>query len=443
MKLSKVFNDHMVLQHGIPLPIWGWAKKGEELSVEFAGQVKTAIADKNGRWMVKLDPMVVCFSPQSMTIQGNETLFVNDILIGEVWVCSGQSNMGYPLERLDCKIDTVPDLRLFYCQGHEKNQKQNDFAEGEWLLADTAYSEKVKHFSIIGFLFGKELQEKLNAPIGVINISRAASIAESWTPSDDLEKMANYLEIKQELEKIDTSDFNAPGYLYHNLVHPLIPFGIAGVLWYQGESSSIRSNQYADLIKTLIASWRKRWNQGDFPYISVQLPNYDNSSDTPPCCSGPWQLMREAQLQILDLPNTELIVTIDIGDSNDLHPANKPEVAHRLALAALGTVYAKEIVYSGPIYKSMEIENNSIHLSFDHIGSGLIAKEGKLQQFEIAGKDRKFQPADAKINDNKIIVSSKNIKNPVAVRYAWKNTPTRCNLYNKEELPASPFRTEK
>jgi len=441
VKIAEIFADHMVMQQGIPIPVWGWAEKGEALIVAFSGQIKKTVADENGFWMVKLDPMNTNFDPQSMIIKGDETLCVKDILVGEVWICSGQSNMGYPMERLERDIDIVPGLRLFHCQGLDGNQEQVNFAEGEWLPADKNHFEKIKNFSIIGFLYGKELKEKLDVPIGVINISQAASIAESWTPLACLKKMVDYSQVKQAMEKIDTSGFNAPAYLYNNLVHPLIPFGIAGVLWYQGESSSIRSNRYAELMATMINSWRNRWNQGAFAFISVQLPNYDNTLDTPPCCSGSWQHMREAQLQILDLQNTALAVTIDIGESNDLHPANKPEVAHRLALAALGSVYAQDIVYSGPIYKSMEIKDNAIHLNFDHIGSGLMAKEGKLQQFEIAGNDKKFQLADAEINDSQIIVSSKYIKSPTAVRYGWKNDPVGCNLYNKEGLPASPFRT--
>ena len=440
MKIAEIFDNHMVLQSGIPVPVWGWAEKGEEITVEFSGQIKMTVTDDNGRWSVRLDPMKSDFSPHSMTITGKTTLCLKDILVGEVWLCAGQSNMGYPMVKLDCEIDPVPGLRLFHCQPHSNGELQTDFAEGEWAPADVAHPEAMSDFSIIGFLFGKELREKLNVPIGMIDLSRAASVAESWTPVDDLKKMGVYPQIERELEKIDTSDFNAPGYLYNNSVNPLVTFPLAGVLWYQGESNSIRSNQYAELMETMIDSWREKWKQKDLPFISVQLPNYDNSSGAPPCCSGSWRRMRDAQLRILELRNTALVVSVDIGDSQNLHPPNKPEVAYRLALAALGVVYKKNIVYSGPIYKSKKLEGRAIRLTFDHAGTGLMVKNGDLRHFEIAGDNMRFFPAAAEIDENSVVVSNENVKIPIAVRYAWKNDPIGCNLCNKEGLPASPFK---
>lgn len=442
LRLAGIFSDYMVLQSNIPVPVWGWAEKGENVIVEFMEQIKMTTADENGCWMVKLDPLKPDFSPQTMTITANETLYIKDILVGEVWISSGQSNMNNSLEELSHNIESISTVRFFLCTPNDKNHLQTDFAKGEWLPCDTNYYDKIKSFSCIGAIFGKELQEKLNVPIGIINVSRSASIAESWTPYEDLKKMPGYKSVEEKLEKIETSDFNAPGYLYKNCINPLIPFAIAGVIWYQGESNSIRAEHYAELLKTMINSWRGRWNQGDFPFISVQLPNYDNSLETPLCCSGSWKHMREAQLKILELPNTALAVTVDIGDSADLHPRNKPEAAHRLVIAALGKVYKKDIVYSGPIYKSMQIEDNKIKLRFEHTGGGLVAKDGNLEQFKIAGKDRVFLTGKAIICGDEVIVSNENIKEPGAVRYAWDNDPAGCNLFNKEGLPASPFRTD-
>ena len=442
MKVAEIFDDHMVLQAGLPSPVWGWAEAGAGIKVEFSGQTVETVANDNGFWKVNLKPMPPSFSPNAMTITDGKTeIKLEDILVGEVWLCAGQSNMGYPMMKLEREVEPVPGLRLFRCLPRQKPERQDDFAKGDWFPADKDHNDAMENFSIIGFLFGKDMREKLNVPIGMIDISRAASVAESWTPVEDLRKMEAYPEIKRELEKIDTSDFNAPGYLYNNAVNPLVTFGIAGVLWYQGESNSIRAEFYGELVKTMLTSWRRRWKQGDFHFLSVQLPNYDNSKETPPCCSGSWARMREEQSRILELENTALVVTIDIGDSEDLHPANKPEVARRLALAALGARYGQDIEHSGPTYKSMNIEGSVIRLEFDHAETGLTARNGALRGFEIAGEDGRFFPAEAEIDGNSVIVRDNRVKKPTAVRYAWNNNPEGCDLYNREGLPAAPFRT--
>ncbi len=470
--------DGMVMQQDMEVPIWGWADNGEKIAVEFNGQtVKTEA--KDGKWMVRLNPMD-SGGPFTMTIRGKNTLKLNNILIGEVWICSGQSNMQWPVRASNNAEEEItnakhPKIHLFTVPRVVAGKSQSN-VDGEWVECGP---DTVPNFSAVGYFFGRELHNKLGVPIGLIHSSWGGTPAESWTTRETL---ANNPELKPVLERWDRDyekfvqeldqysakldqwlqetnvldkrgelipDFPKlprdprrhpwrPSGLYNAMIAPLIPYAIQGAIWYQGESNAQRAYQYRELFPAMIKDWREQWGQGDFPFLFVQLANFEYNR--PP--ETAWPELREAQLKTLSLPNTGMAVTIDIGDPNDIHPRNKQDVGKRLALAAMKIAYGKDVVYSGPIYESMEIKDQEIKIDFKHTGSGLTTPDGqRLKGFEIAGKDKKFIPGDAKIVGDSVVVSHDSIKEPVAVRYGWHKNPD-CNLYNEEGLPASPFRTD-
>ncbi|UCF14994.1 MAG: hypothetical protein JSW59_16420, partial [Phycisphaerales bacterium] len=340
--------------------------------------------------------------------------------------------------------------------------------------------ESVPGFSAVGYFFGRELHKELNVPIGLVHTSWGGTPAEAWTRREVLEahdqfepilaRQADiiarypqaYREYEQKLEEWNKAAEKAkadgekpprkpgaprgpdhphsPAGLYNGMISPLVPYGIQGAIWYQGESNAGRAYQYRRLFPAMIKNWRKDWRQGNFPFLFVQLANFRATKEEPD--ESNWAELREAQSMTLSLPNTGMATIIDIGDANDIHPRNKQDVGKRLALWALAETYKKNLVYSGPIYESMKVESGKIRLSFDHVGSGLVARGGEaLTGFAIAGADRKFVWADARIDGNTVVVGSDDVDKPVAVRYAWADNPV-CNLYNKENLPASPFRTD-
>ena len=619
VKLPTYFSNHMVLQKGIAIPVWGWASPGEKVTVTLEKSSLSTTADKEGKWMVKL-PSMNYGGPYELNIQGKTNLGFKNVMIGEVWVCSGQSNMEFQVitsknGAAEVAASDYPNIRLFTVKKRISHLQQEQLEEGEWLQCSPA---TVSNFSAVGYFFGRELHKKLNVAIGLINSSWGGTIAETWTSEQTISQNPDFTnqlaqlkkvnlddyaksvenEVKQRvgetstidkgmkngqalwaapayndaawktmelpgyiesnglqgvdgivwfrkeinltaaeakqkstlyLAKINDSDstyingeligstklqaeksrvypiaagllkpgkniitvriediggmggvygnpatlylqsgdqyislvgswkykvgivkFNAvlspnsyPTLLYNAMIHPLVPFAIKGAIWYQGESNADRAKQYQRVFPDLIKDWRAHWNQGDFPFLFVQLANFMKTDSIP--VESSWAELREAQTMTLALPNTGMAVTTDVGEALDIHPRDKQTVGMRLALAGLKVAYQKDIVYSGPVYKSMNVEGNKVTVSFDQVGSGLKIKDkyGYLKGFAIAGEDHQFYWATGKITGtNSLQISSTEVKNPVAVRYAWSNNPEDANLYNGSDLPASSFRTD-
>ena len=619
VRLPALISDGMVLQRDSIVKIWGWADKGEKVKIDFNGKTYNTSAGADGKWEMLLSQLKAG-GPYSMNIEADNHIILKDIMVGDVWVCSGQSNMELLMDRVKYRYPDViadadyPAIRQFVVPDeYNFKQPQEDLKSGRWISANP---ESVPEFTAVGFFFAKELFEKYNIPIGLINASLGGSPAQAWLSEDALKAFPEYLEtaerfkddayIKQivdtdnavinewynRIQQIDKglekgqmpwfdiaydasqwATMSVPGYwadhelgpvngvvwfrkeinvpasmtgkparlwlgrivdadtayingeivgtvsyqyppriydipsnllkegrniiviriinnsgrggfvpdkpyelatreqtidlkgpwqyrlgaemeplpgqtfiqwqplgLYNAMIAPLLNYRIKGIIWYQGESNTAKPQEYQELFFALITDWRAKWNQGDFPFLYVQLANFMEAKDIP--CESSWAELREAQLKTLSVPNTAMAVTIDIGEWNDIHPLNKEDVAKRLALAARELAYNDEdVVYSGPIYRSMQIEGNRIILTFTH-ASGLIARGGdELRHFAIAGADRRFVWAKARIEGDKVIVWNDDITSPVAVRYGWADNPEGANPYNKEGLPASPFRT--
>ena len=615
VSVADVFSDHMVLQRDISLNIWGNADPGEKIYVSFNGQKQTTKADKNGKWSIVLKPMKAG-GPLSMAIKGKNEIVFKDILIGDVWICSGQSNMQMKVAdsndaEKEIENANYPNIRLFDVPRTVSNVPLEKIPNTTWKICSP---ETIKHFSAVGYFFGRDLQKEIGVPIGLIHSSWGGTCVETWTSKASITKVPKYEQMgaridaydaekiidqkRNELEKalggfpekengmddkwmlpntdksnwksmklptlwenagyrmlngivwfshdfnlasdelntnatlhlgkIDDSDVtwingekvgemkwgadvervykipektlktgknnitiriedtyykggfsskpdklflklgqkktplsvewnykidtvyanfrvspnDAPSLLYNTMINPLIPYGIKGVIWYQGESNTPRSKEYAITFPNMISNWREDWQQGDFPFLFVQLANYKKAKSTPQ--DDDWAELRETQTNTLSLKNTGMALAIDIGEASDIHPKNKQDVGNRLMLSALKVAYGKDIVHSGPIYKSMHIEGNKAIISFDHVGSGLMVKDkhGYVNEFEMAGADQKFYWAKATLEGDKISLSSDQVKKPVAVRFGWSCNPAEFNLYNREGLPASPFRTD-
>ncbi|MBS3763118.1 MAG: sialate O-acetylesterase [Planctomycetes bacterium] len=479
LRLPNVFGDGMVLQRGQDLPVWGEAAPGQEVEVSLCGQKRTTETDANGKWSLTLNPLPAG-GPHEMVVRGGEIVRFKNVLIGEVWICSGQSNMGWPLEaiinaRQEIARADLPDVRLLPVPQVTADEAQFD-VDCAWSVCKP---ESARTFSAVGYLFGRTLHQKLDVPVGLIDSSWGGTTAEAWTSRKTLESdpdfrpvlerwdktLAAYPEAQKEHEKKRQLWEQAcekareqgkplppappappgpesphPSALYNAMLAPIFPYGIRGAIWYQGESNGDRGYQYRKLLPAMIQDWRAAWGQGDFPFHYVQLPNYLEVNDGP--VESEWAEVREAQLMTLDLPNTEMAVTIDLGEADDLHPPNKLPVAERLARTALSKVYGRPIVATGPIYNSMSIEGAQIRIGFRRTGSGLTSRGGgPLKTFTIAGENQNFVNAEACIEGETVVVSSRKVDDPVAVRYAWADNPP-CNLYNREGLPATPFRTD-
>jgi len=618
VRLPSVFSDNMVLQREIPVNIWGWAKPGEKVSVVFNNQNQTAITGKDGKWKLQLNPMKAG-GPYDLTIKGKNVIVIKNILIGDVWLCSGQSNMEFEMKNSrNWETDKLSvgnsSIRLYTVPRKTSISTLVNTEKATWNICNSITAE---NFSAVGYYFGKNLQQQLNIPIGLINCSWGGTDIETWTSmesiynlderakelknsnQENLEKIyaenalilahwqdtitvkeagivnkwylpgtdiSDWKEIKMpqpwemggypgldgvvwlrkefELTKdeaakttkislgpIDDCDetyingklvgkteyqFNKPRIykvepgvlnagkniliikvtdaggngglfgtcdqlyldlegtqkslcgiwkmkisidspfpkdmsnpnlyptlLYNGMVNPLINFGIKGVIWYQGENNVPNYKMYRTLLPNMITDWRTKWNEGNFPFLFVQIANFKVANAEP--VESDWAGLREAQSMALSLPATGMAVIIDIGDATDIHPTNKDDVGYRLSLAARKIAYGEDQTYSGPTYKSMKIEGNKIILEFDNTGSGLFAKDkyGYLKGFAIAGSDKKYSWARATITSgNTITVENENILSPIAVRYGWADNPDDINLYNMEMLPASPFRTD-
>jgi len=496
VRLPAVLSDNMLLQRDVATKFWGWADMDEEVTVTVGDQVlPKVVAEPDGKWLVTL-PKFPAGAVPDITVQGRNKLTVKNILAGDVWVCSGQSNMQMSVRDSNDAAQAAaaanyPKIRLFTMPSVVAAAPQED-CKGQWVECSPA---TIAHFSAVGYFFGRELHGKLNAPMGLINTSWGGTVAEAWTPMPALINVPEYEAIlvrdrqyretyhsfwlsnyvknlakwKEDVAKLKAEgkpvghlgrppgrptepdkNPNTAGVLYNGMIHPLLNYAIKGAVWYQGESNAGRAVQYRQLLPTMIASWRQAWGQGDFPFGIVQLANF--TARLPQPGDSNWAELREAQaLTAANTPHVGLACIIDIGDAVDIHPKNKQDVGKRLALWALATVYdQKGVVDSGPTYSKMVVEGPSIRLSFAHLGGGLVVKDGaELKGFAIAGEDQKFVWATAKIDGNSVVVTfragDETIKplmiKPVAVRYAWANNP-ECNLYNKEGLPAVPFRTD-
>ena len=621
VRLPRIFSSHMVLQQGKDIPVWGWAEPGERVTVKLYDQHKSATADENGVWQVKLGKMEAG-GPYQMIVEDSSVVIFDDVLIGEVWICSGQSNMEWPLSMVndaDQEMEGAdhPQIRLFHVSNRIGGRPEEDLPSGAWTVCSP---KTAPGFSAVGYFFGREIHQTQNVPVGLISTNWGGTDIETWISREaiqshpdfeEIQGLSDSLSIEEILQKaedeynawldslrqkdlgkpggepvwadpdldvstwptmtlpilwesgglpgldgvvwfrktfeltdpeaesdvflslgaIDDSDetyingqkvgemwsqYNVPrkytvpsdvlrpgtntlvvrvedytgggglwgkpeelfirtiseeqtlvgdwqyqvgfgsesrrpsqpgpnsypSLLYNGMIHPLIPYAMKGVIWYQGENNAGRAYQYRTLHPLLIQDWRDRWDD-DFPFLFVQLANYMAAQDQPG--ESDWAELREAQLMTLSMKKTGMAVTIDIGEADDIHPRNKQDVGLRLALAARKIAYGEDLVYSGPIYDSMKKKKDHIQIKFQHAGSGLDIRDkyGYLKGFAIAGRDSVFHWAKAELDGkDKVRVWNPDIKNPIAVRYGWAANPDDVNLYNKEGLPASPFRTD-
>jgi sialate O-acetylesterase len=505
VKLNELFTDNMVLQHGRENAIWGTADPGEEVQIEMhwaskpqpapmdpkfvaEGFAVATKADANGRWSAKL-PATASFAGDSgatLRVKGKNEIALKNVVFGEVWVCSGQSNMEWPLKltfepATAIKASKDPGLRLYTVQKKVSASPLTSVPGApKWV---EAAPETTPNFSAVAYYFGKHLRETRKVPIGLIHTSWGGTPAEDWTSRESLDAVPELRYYHENLSKAiknydadkekaayeaalkkwekdsaeakaagkqaprrptlagapGTNPFGrpegAPSGLYNAMIAPLIPYGIAGAIWYQGESNAGKAYEYRTLFQTMITDWRRHWGQGEFPFLFVQLAPFD---------AGPpnWPELREAQFLALALPKTGMAVITDVGEHKDIHPKKKREVGERLALAARAIAYGEAIEYTGPVYTSMSVQGNKVVLKFAHVNGGLEAKGGKLSGFTVAGADQKFIAADAEITGpDTITVSVAGVAQPEAVRFGWANYP-EVNLFNRAGLPATPFRTD-
>lgn len=487
VRLPAIFGNNMVIQQGMPVPVWGRAEPGEKVKVSFAGQVALAEADSKGRWKATLPPMAARVEPGSLTVSGANTLVFTNVVVGEVWICSGQSNMalkGNYVRDAEKEILAAnwPLIRLFTVEMMEgESELPREDVVGSWTPCTP---RTMRYFSAVGYFFGREVQGALGVPVGLVNSSRGGSPAEGWTRHDlltadpELKESVDLYEkrktdVEGEKRKFDSAmaawekralaakaagrpephrptwmnpaDVPArPGHLWNGMIAPLMPYAIRGVIWYQGESNATRADRYAKLFPALIRDWRTQWGQGDFPFLYVQLASVYDRFDHP--TDHPWARLREVQLKTLAVTNTGMAVTVDLGDQTQpakIHPEDKKEVGMRLAACAFQSVYGKrEVVPSGPLFDRMTVEGDRVRVSFTQLGGGLENRaEGGIKGFALAGEDRQFAWADARIDGDSVVVSSPKVKQPVAVRYGWAGNP-EVSLFNKAGLPASPFRSD-
>ncbi|BCM88956.1 hypothetical protein IAD21_00798 [Abditibacteriota bacterium] len=481
VELSPLFQDHTVLQSGQSDPIWGTAEAGEKITVSFAGQSLSTIAGKDGIWRVVLSPLTSNSTPETLTVTGNNTLNVRDVVVGEVWLCSGQSNMDFSLSRArngDEEIAAAnwPMIRQFKVRNSLSNAPQTTL-RGEWIPASPATAGD---FTAVGYFFARELQQKMGFPVGIVHSSWGGTDIEAWMSADSInsnpdlkfvtqhwqQRLDDYPARKTQYEadltdwQQKTDDARAKGESYtrpkprepanpdgtthvdkasaifNGKIAPFASLSMRGVLWYQGENNAGRAGEYETLFPSLITGWRKAFGRPELPFFWVQLPNFrGNPNDTD------WVEMRQAQSKALSLPATGQAIAIDVGEVTNIHPTNKQPVGERLARLALNRVYSQKIVDCGPTFVAAKFEGNTMRVEFSNIANGLKFDGDALNGFEVAGADQKFVPASAHIDGATVVVNAPTIPLPVAVRYAWHNAPTT-NLVNSEGLPTAPFRSD-
>lgn len=451
VRLPKLFGNGMVLQRYRPITIWGWADPGEAVSITLNKQTKSTTADNNGKWTLSLKAEKAG-GPYELHIKGNNAITLSDVLLGDVWLCSGQSNMVFTVRRADNAAQEIaranfPQIRHITIPRNVAGVPQDDInGDPDWKVTNPA---NVGDFTAVGYFFGRNLHKELGVPIGLINSSWGGSMVETWISKEAFEQTSEFQEPITAFKTVPLDTLNNaqpndyPTLLFNAMINPLIPFTLRGVIWYQGETNNRRGYQYRQSFPLMINDWRKRWDQGDFPFYFVQLASYKGFGGTVETGSS-WAELRESQTMTLSLPHTGMAVTTDIGVTNDIHPTNKQDVGRRLAAVALRESYGREVVYSGPVYRRMKVRGSTVTLSFTQVNGGLVSKDGSNQVvgFAIAGNDQQFKPAIATIAGDKIIVSSDAVTKPVAVRYGWMDDAGTSNLYNKEGFPAGPFRTD-
>jgi sialate O-acetylesterase len=418
VKLPAVIDSHMVLQRDVPLPIWGWADEGEEVTVTLGKKSARATAGADGRWTVELPAMKASRKTHTLTVSGSNTITLEDILIGEVWVGSGQSNMEWPLKNSTGAAAAIKDadfknVRLFHVPKVQVPAPAQDVV-ADWRVCTP---ESVPAFSAVLYYYGKKLHEELKVPIGLINSSWGGSAIEPWTIAD-----------------------GQSGGMYNGMIAPLQPFAVRGVIWYQGETNVLHKNglAYYDRMLALIEGWRSSWPQKNLPFYFVQIAPWQGSYEP-----GQLPALWEAQAKSLTIPDTGMAVITDLVDNiADIHPRNKLDVGDRLALWALAKTYGKEkLVYSGPLYESMEIKGGKIQVSFAHAKGLKVRVKKPLSEFQIAGDDGNYVAARARIVGDKVVVSAAEVREPKNVRFAW-HALANPNLVNGAGLPASPFQSD-
>jgi len=479
VSLAPPFQDNAVLQQGKSVPVWGKADAGEKITVEFHGQKKETTAGADGAWRVNLDDLKASAEPAEMLVAGSNSIHLKNLLVGEVWICAGQSNMAWPVRNSkdadkEMADANYPLIRHFKTDLSAAASPQ-DAVKGEWEICSP---QTVGGFTAVGYFFGRELFKQLNVPIGLLNISYGGSPIESWMSAGSLQanavypaitarlkqdqaryparkklydaRLAAYEAKKAEAAKTgakltdrppralagpDTVDRFTPSALYNAMLHPFIPFAIRGITWFQGEANVFRPAEYHQLFPAMIQEWRTEFAQGDLPFYFVQMANQARASDTTQVMLA---FLREGQASGLKLSETGMVVSADVGDPHDNHFKNKQEIGHRLALHALAKTYGRTGEFSGPTVKDIAKTDNGYRVTFDHAdGLKLTGTEG----FEIAGADKVFHPALAKIEKDAVVVTATEVPTPVAVRYAWKDNPAM-TLFNASGLPAPAFRSD-
>ncbi len=443
VKLPGLFADHMILQRDVAAPLWGTAAPGQRVTVTLAGEgPKTTVADRAGKWSVRLDAKPAG-GPWTLTVQADgdaKPIELHDVFRGEVWLCSGQSNMEMAVADTihaaqEIAGDDFPKIRIARV-GQKFADTPQDACEVNWR---TCQRQNISGCSAVAYFFARDIHRALGVPIAMIDASWGGTPIQTWVRLKTQQDIPELKTLVEQFAGSMVSPHQRPAVCYNGMIAPLQPYAIRGVLWYQGETNGNvpGAESYGLFLKTLITSWRTEWAEGDFAFLYVQLPSFGKPAE-----ARYWPLLREAALQNLALPNTGMAVTRDIGDPFDVHPKNKRDVGKRLARWALATTYGKKLVPSGPLYQAMRAEKGRIVIRFTHVGDGLLAQGGEpLQGFVVAGADKRFVPAEARMEGTSVVVSSPRVASPVAVRYAWSASADG-NLYNRERLPASPFRTD-
>lgn len=468
LSVSPLFGNNAILQRGKTVPVWGWANAGDKVEVRFQSAKAEATTDDKGRWQAELPPMEASVEPADLVItSGEKTLTVHDVLVGDVWLCSGQSNMEWRVDQANNAEQEIAAANFSLIRQFRVpktyEQKPQDAVKGQWTPASP---QSVGLFSGVAYFFARDLHQALKVPVGLINASFGGKMIETFMSpeafansgllpavtkrwEDEQARLPAQMALWEKKKTTATAAGeepgglspdvvvaqHRPGCLFNAMLNPLIPYAIRGVIWYQGEHNIARAEEYASLFPAFIKDMRRKFGQGDIPFYYVQLANYEAKLDK---TREGYAKLREVQLKTLALPNTGMAVTIDIGTPENVHPKNKQDVGARLARWAKANTYGLGGVVSGPLFQSATRNGAAVTLSFDHVGGGLVAKD-PFGSFEVAGKDGMFHPAVAKIEGEKVVVQSEAVSEPVSVRYAWANAPV-ATLFNKEGLPASPFR---
>ena len=449
VRMPSIFSDNMMLQQDADVRIFGKAGAGERISVVSSwGAESAAVADADGEWEVMLRSPKATNEPQTLEVKGENIVSISNILIGEVWLCTGQSNMEFPVGKDTWSKGMVgweeeladsdyPDIRLFRAEHQLSLDVEKDDVAGKWLVCN---ADNADNFSAVAFVFGKRLHKELGVPVGLVQDAWGGTIIEAWTKMSIMEDNLEYSEVleKYSFDKMDKAGYpwKVPSILWNGMIAPIAGFTVKGNIWYQGESNVFVDKHYKEALTNLINSWRHEWKQPDMPFYFAQIAPYANARSLG---------VRDAQFQVWrksGLKNIGMVATVDVGDSLDLHPRHKREVGERFALWALARQYGRDVVYSGPVFKSLETKGSRLVLEFDYADGGLSTSDGlAVKSFEVAGSDKVFHPAVAEIKGGRLEVYSPEVAEPVAVRYAWKDY-CRVNLVNSAGLPAVPFRSD-